>query len=59
MQFIDRFRELPANVQRLIIGVLFLAVLVGVVILKNMIEANLGSEPTEEDETLNSLRGEI
>ncbi|MGB3716533.1 MAG: hypothetical protein WA996_19105 [Candidatus Promineifilaceae bacterium] len=42
-QFMNRIRQLPSNVQRVIIGLIFLTLLVGLVFLKDMIK-------TEEDQ---------
>jgi hypothetical protein len=44
-QFMDRFQQLPSNVQRVIIGLIFLTLLVGLVLMKDMIK-------TEEDKRI-------
>ena len=44
---LSRFRELPGPVQRLIIGVLFLTLLVGVVVLKNLVNTQRSTQSDE------------
>ena len=41
---IETFNQLPANVQRLIIGVIFLTFLVGLVYVKNLIDVKMAKE---------------
>ena len=45
--FMDQFQQLPSNVQRVIIGLIFLTLLVGLVVLKGMIETERDKEIQE------------
>ena len=50
-QLLENFQQLPTNVQRLIIGLVFLTFLVGIVILKNTITSKMKSssgKPVED-----------
>ena len=46
-QLLENFQQLPSNVQRLIIGILFLTFLVGVVILRNTINSKMNAHSSE------------
>jgi hypothetical protein len=47
-QFMDRFSKMPANIQRVIIGVVFLVIIVGIVILKDMIATEEETKLSED-----------
>ena len=47
-QFMDQFGKMPANIQRVIIGVIFLVIIVGIVILKDMIATEEETKLSEE-----------
>ncbi len=49
-QILENFQQLPSNVQRLIIGLVFLTFLVGIVILKNTINNKIKSSSDESVE---------
>ena len=49
-QFMDRFQQLPSNVQRVIIGLIFLILLVGLVLMKDMIKTEEDKRILESDE---------
>jgi hypothetical protein len=49
-QILERFQQLPSNVQRLIIGLIFLTLLVGIVLLKDMIKTEEEKRVLESDE---------
>ncbi len=44
----DQFGKMPANIQRVIIGVIFLVIIVGIVILKDMIATEEETKLSEE-----------
>jgi hypothetical protein len=48
--FMDQFQQLPSNVQRVIIGLIFLTVLVGLVVLKGMIKTEQDKRVMESSE---------
>jgi len=47
---LENFQQLPSNVQRLIIGIVFLTFLVGIVILKNTINSKMNASSSESVE---------
>ena len=49
-QLLENFQQLPSNVQRLIISIVFLTFLVGIVILKNTINSKANASSSESVE---------
>ncbi len=49
-QLLEQFQQLPANVQRLIIGLAFLTLLVGLIMVKSKVQSAMDAKASESAE---------